>query len=103
LDVKEGFLQIPDTVGLNPEDLDMEEQEILEKLVTPGRDQMEEDLTQLIQASHGTRRSENESETDEDKEGIEPEGFRTINLRKGKKQVRIQLPPKRKKTPLPIF
>jgi hypothetical protein len=41
------------------------------------------------------------SESDADKEEEELERFKNINLRKGKKQVRIQLPPTRKKRPLP--
>jgi hypothetical protein len=102
LDAKEDVPPIPDTVGLNPEELDMEEeQEILEKLVTPKRDQMKEDLTQLLQTSDGSQLPADESASDADKEEEEPEGFRNINLRKGKKQVRIQLPPSRKKRPLP--
>ena len=101
LDTKEDVPPIPDTVGLNPDDLDMEEQEILEKLVTPKRDQMEDELTQIIQTSDGSQLPADESESDADKEEEEPEGFRNINLRKGKKQVRIQLPPSRKKRPLP--
>jgi hypothetical protein len=100
LDAKEDVPPIPDTVGLNPDDLDMEEQEILEKLVTPKRDQMKEDLTQLLKTSDGSPLPEDESESDADKEEEEPEGFKNINLRKGKKQVRIQLPPSRKKRPL---
>jgi hypothetical protein len=101
LDAKEDVPPIPDTVGLNPDDLDMEEQEILEKIVTPKRDQMKEDLTQLLKTSDGSQLPADESESDADKEEEEPEGFKNINLRKGKKQVRIQLPPSRKKRPLP--
>jgi hypothetical protein len=62
---------------------------------------MEDDLTQVIQTSNGSQLPADESESDADKEDEELEGFKNINLRRGKKQVRIQLPPSRKKRPLP--
>jgi hypothetical protein len=65
------------------------------------KDQMKEDLTQLMQTSNGSQFPADASESDADKEEEELEGFKNINLRKGKKQVRIQLPPSRKKRPLP--
>jgi hypothetical protein len=62
---------------------------------------MKENLTQLIQTSNGSQLPADESESDADKEDEELEEFKNNNLRRGKKQVGIQLPPSRKKRPLP--
>jgi hypothetical protein len=98
LDNKTDVPQIPDNVGINTEELDSEDQEILETIIAPGRDLMEDDLNQISEPIDDKERSENESESDEE-QNEEPEGYKNINLRKGKKQVRIQLPSKRRRNP----
>ena len=98
LDNKTDVPPIPDNVGINTEELDSEDQEILETIIAPGRDLMEDDLNQISEPIDDKEQSENESESDEE-QNEEPEGYKNINLRKGKKQVRIQLPSKRRRNP----